>query len=219
MMMGEYLCLLAYFIYRLCTRKSRDPNEDSPGRKKAIDTGLKLTYSKLLFAIPAGCDITATSINFFGLMYVTASVYQMMRGGIIVITAFASILFLGRKLYRHHWISIVIILIGVTTVGFASILWGEKGSKGTKPFGVILLIAAQFFASGTYVAEEKLLRNLYVKPIQAVGYEGLAGCTIFTILLPIFYFIKLGPYEVAYLIYIIYIYIYIVEAQCSHLED
>jgi drug/metabolite transporter (DMT)-like permease len=58
---------------------------------------------------------------------VAASVYQMLRGTIIIITAGMAIIFLKRKLYRHHWSSIAVIFTGVFLVGLAALLIKNPG--------------------------------------------------------------------------------------------
>lgn len=79
------------------------------------------------------------------LTMVAASVYQMLRGIIVIITAIMSIIFLKRKLYLHHWSSMSVIFIGVFLVGLASLLTPKTGGNEdneTKPLGLILLIIA-----------------------------------------------------------------------------
>ena len=116
---------------------------------------------------------------------VAASVYQMLRGMKIIITAAMSILFLKKKLYRHHWSSIAFIFIGLILVGIAVLLSTTSGIS-TDPLGVIILILATVFSSGLYVVEEKLLGSYYLDPLKVVGLEGLWGCIMWAILLPIF---------------------------------
>lgn len=67
----------------------------------------------------------------------------MMRGLIVVITALMSIIFLGKKQYRHHWTGIGLILTGVFIVGFASV--SGDSSDSTSVLGLILLIGSQCF--------------------------------------------------------------------------
>ena len=116
----------------------------------------------------------------------------MLRGMIIIITAFMSVIFLKRKLFVHHWSSIVVIFLGVFLVGLAAFL--EKKSDAdttpTKPLGLILLIIAQFFAGTLFIVEEKLLGSYYLDPLKVVGLEGLWGLIMWCILLPIFQQIK-----------------------------
>jgi len=46
--------------------------------------------------IPTTCDFVASTLNFFGLSYLPPSVAQMLRGGVIVVTALASKFFLKK---------------------------------------------------------------------------------------------------------------------------
>jgi drug/metabolite transporter (DMT)-like permease len=61
------------------------------------------------------------------LTLIDASVYQMMRGMIIIFTSLMSIMFLKRRLFRHHWSSLGTIFLGVFMVGLSSFL-SDKGS-------------------------------------------------------------------------------------------
>jgi len=76
----------------------------------------------LLLAIPACFDIVASTMMNIALTLINASVYQMMRGMIIIFTSLMSIMFLKRRLYIHHWSSLATIFIGVFMVGLSSFL-------------------------------------------------------------------------------------------------
>lgn len=88
---------------------------------------------------------------FVALTMCAASIYQMMRGIIVVITAGMAMLFLGRKQYFHHFISLLTIVSAVAGVGLVGIAISNKNSDSgestgtTKPLGVILLLIAQCF--------------------------------------------------------------------------
>ena len=69
----------------------------SPGTKQAGEQQLKKNINPLLLAIPATCDFCGSTLMFIALTMVDASVYQMMRGIIVVICAIFSIIFLGAK--------------------------------------------------------------------------------------------------------------------------
>ncbi len=56
----------------------------------------------LLLGIPTAFDLVATILMNVGLLSVTASVYQMMRGAEMLFAALFSVLFLGRSLNRFH---------------------------------------------------------------------------------------------------------------------
>lgn len=107
---------------------------------------LKTNINPLLFAIPAAFDIVASTLMNIALTMVAASVYQMLRGMIIIITAVMAIIFLKKKLFRHHWGSIIVIFIGVFMVGLAALVFKteeeKKSKEQTKPLGLILLLVA-----------------------------------------------------------------------------
>lgn len=66
----------------------------------------------------------------------------MMRGMIIIVTSVMSVLFLKRKLFRHHWTSVGVIFFGVALVGASPIIHGNSNDEETKPLGFLLLIIA-----------------------------------------------------------------------------
>lgn len=67
----------------------------------------------------------------------------MMRGLIVLVTAGMSMIFLGRKQYRHHYISLFTIVLGIVLVGYASLSKAETpDTKPTKPIGIILILIA-----------------------------------------------------------------------------
>mgnify|MGYP003751764391 CR=1 FL=1 len=170
MFVGELFCLLLFAI------------------KKGIFGAPTNDINPALIAIPALFDIAGSSLMFIALTMCAASVYQMMRGVIVVITAGMAVAFLGRKQYAHHWISLLTIVSGVFFVGYVSIM-ASKGSASvgeTSLTGIILLLAAQCFTGGQFVSEEKLLGGRTLDPLFVVGMEGFWGCCVFGILLPVF---------------------------------
>jgi hypothetical protein len=72
--------------------------------KMAKSGGLK---QKLLLAIPTVFDLAATVLMNIGLLNVTASVYQMMRGAEMLFAALFSVLFLKRHLNKFHYLGIL----------------------------------------------------------------------------------------------------------------
>src|SRR5437764_14371224 len=62
-----------------------------------------------------------------GLIYTTASVYQMLRGAVVLFTGSFSVLFLRRRLYAYHWFSLFPVVLGVVIVGLSSIFFPVSG--------------------------------------------------------------------------------------------
>lgn len=108
MFIGELFCLIAYFAKIRYTSNSRR----SP---------FKLNFNPLLLAIPASLDIVASTMLMIALTQCAASVYAMLRGTIVIITAFLSVVFLKKKQYAHHWVSLMSILLGVGIVGYVGL--------------------------------------------------------------------------------------------------
>ena len=199
MFVGEFTCLAVFFIRRQMNKKSlvEDDEEQeiplSPGTQMAKKTQQKTTINPLYLAIPATFDLCGSTTMFIGLTQCASSIYQMMRGFIVVITSILAVLFLGRKQYMHHVGSLIFIVIAVVLVGLAGIYGpdnkddsGDDSGAGTTVLGVTLIIIAQFFTGGQFITEEKILSGYYLDPLLVVGLEGMWGCIWYAILLPIF---------------------------------
>lgn len=160
----------------------------SPGTARAGEKQLKMNPSPFLLAIPAAFDFTASSLMFIALTMTPASVYQMMRGSVTVITAIFSIIFLKRTLYRHHWTGLALIVLALCEVGYISIAFSKDDNDnlvGSVALGIILLILAQLFAAALFIVEEYFIGDYYLDPLKVVGTEGMWGTLYFLIALPI----------------------------------
>jgi drug/metabolite transporter (DMT)-like permease len=160
MFLGELMCLVVYFAKKLCCPKKTktDDNQEiplSPGTQMAQKTQLKTNINPCLLAIPACFDFCGSTLMFVALTQCAASVYQMMRGIIVVITAGMAMLFLKRPQYLHHFMSLFIIVGAVASVGLVGIAVSNKEQEGnpdgeatTTVLGVLLLLLAQCFTGG-----------------------------------------------------------------------
>ena len=195
MFFGEMFCLGFYLIYKkiyiadvikepLNGSTKKEPlnasSTNEPSRKGCLEK-----MGKFVFIIPSFFDFCASTLMFVGLTLSAPSVYQMMRGFIMVVVALYSILFLKIKLFKHQYLGVLCAFIGVVLVGLASVLY-EATSAKNPVIGVIIIIIAQFFAGGVFVSEQLFLENIVVHPLQAVGIEGTSGLGYFLIVLPIF---------------------------------
>ena len=80
---------------------------------------------------------------FLALTMCAASVYQMMRGCIVLIVAGLSRIVLRRLQFRHHLLSLAAIFAGVLIVGSASLHKASGDVKEqTRALGVILLLTS-----------------------------------------------------------------------------
>lgn len=178
-------------------------NGGSPAKPLQEDHRIPLRGCKIfLLAAPACCDISGTTLMNVGLLFVTASIYQMTRGALVLFVGLFSVVFLRRKLYLYQWTALFVVVLGVALVGLAGALFGDKsgqdltqndgvatvsqGLMQTRAVastpqavqtvaGVLLIAAAQTFVASQFVLEEWILEKYAMDPIQVVGWEGIFG--------------------------------------------
>ena len=71
---------------------------------------------------------------------------------------------------------------------------GEGGEKSPLA-GMAFLFAAQFFSSTQYTIQEKLVKSYNVNSFQLVGFEGLWGASVYTLMLVIFQQVNCRPWS------------------------
>lgn len=152
MFIGEFMCLFVFGLKTFLSKKKTEAATDavplSPGTEMAKQTTLRTKINPLYLLIPASCDLCGSTLMFVALTQCAASVYQMMRGIIVLITSLLSVAFLGKKQYCHHWTSLFIIVGGVAIVGWVGIANSggdddpDSDTTPTSSLGVILLLIA-----------------------------------------------------------------------------
>jgi len=119
-----------------------------------------------------------------------ASVFQMLRGAVIIFTGILSIIFLKRKLKLYHWVGMLFVLIGLGVVGLSSVLFGKKSESAPHPLtGDIIIVCAQLVVAVQMVVEEKFIGKYNIPPLQVVGWEGIFGFSILSCILVVMYYI------------------------------
>lgn len=201
MFMGEFLCLVAHMI----TKKRRTP---TPGEIAAEESGVAAPVSSncravdngtFWFLLPACCDMCGTGTMYAGLCLSYASVFQMLRGSVVVFTAFLSCIFLKRTIFMYQWFAVFLVVVGVFIVGVTSL--GDSGGGGKDPTGVaignMLIILAQVIVAVQMCIEEKIMSVYQTPALKVVGLEGTYGfCILGTLLIPMYYIrIEGVPFE------------------------
>eukprot|EP00798_Chlamydomonas_sp_ICE-L_P022126 gene22126-29187_t len=118
MFFGEALCLIPYFIFKFQKVEAR-----STKKRKTKQFDFKTV---LMFALPAMCDATATTLLNIGLFYTYTSTFQMLRGTIVLYAGIFTLIVVRRKLYIHHWMGMAFIVTGAAVVGAASVIYKDK---------------------------------------------------------------------------------------------
>ncbi|GAA6005037.1 uncharacterized protein JCM10292_002605 [Rhodotorula paludigena] len=161
----------------------------------------------VLFWMPAMCDILGTTCMNIGLFFVPVSIYQMLRGALVLWVGVFSVVFLKRSLTRAQWVALAVCMFGVAIVGSSSLIGhrstpeeadaaAEEG-KVSPLVGVGLILVAQIFTASQFVIEERIMEHHAVEPLLAAGYEGFFGLITTMIgLLAVYWFYgsSAGPY-------------------------
>ncbi|KAH0795493.1 putative integral membrane protein [Histomonas meleagridis] len=192
MFVGMFSALVVYEVQRcIQKRKGTDQSLQSVDAEET-EKAEKTTHKKFYFivAIPACFDLLATSLMNIGLLYIQASVWQMLRGSMVLFSSIFCAFILKRPHYPFMWWSVLLIIIALTIVGVAAVSSTGVGKAGVTTGQVILAIGltvgSQLIQASQIVVEDFLMHDLTASPVLIVGLEGMWG-TIITgcIFLPI----------------------------------
>ncbi|ODQ50849.1 hypothetical protein SAICODRAFT_31622 [Saitoella complicata NRRL Y-17804] len=177
---------------------SDEEHADSGVRLK-VDGRQELRGWKLLYmALPAACDICGTTLMNVGLLFVSASIYQMIRGALVLYVGLFSVIFLRRRLQTYQWIGLISVMLGVLIVGLSGALQKDT-SVGSPPesgpavdvtrsiFGITLIAAGQLFTASQFVFEEWILESHQIEPLKMVCWEGISGFVMTSVGMAILY--------------------------------
>eukprot|EP00397_Hematodinium_sp_SG-2012_P012812 GEMP01012994.1.p1 GENE.GEMP01012994.1~~GEMP01012994.1.p1 ORF type:complete len:253 (+),score=45.06 GEMP01012994.1:22-780(+) len=179
--------VLTIYYTESVVQKRREKNKVPDNRYNAMVNPERASMSQWktfsYIGIPAVLDLIGSGLTLVGLLYISASVWQMLRGSNIVFAAFLSMPLLRRTLHPYHWIGVSLCVIGICCVGFACVMGGLEKSNHAglrlesygQTTGCLLVLAGQFVQAGQVVAEEKLLKDVHLPGMLIVGYEGLWG--------------------------------------------
>eukprot|EP00397_Hematodinium_sp_SG-2012_P017606 GEMP01018012.1.p1 GENE.GEMP01018012.1~~GEMP01018012.1.p1 ORF type:complete len:402 (+),score=61.52 GEMP01018012.1:150-1355(+) len=185
-------CALPIHFY--CNRKL--PHHQVPDEVQDTKITARLTWAVFF---PSMCDLLGTSLQQIGLIYIDLSVYQMLKGSILLFSAILSVIFLKRRLRTHNWIGLAVSCVALAIVGISSV-WSRtaKAAQGghvaplwEQLLGIAVIIAGQTICASQYVVEEYLLKPPNTaQPLVLVGLEGIWGILVMmAIVLPIFQYL------------------------------
>uniref|UniRef100_A0A7S1I053 EamA domain-containing protein n=2 Tax=Eutreptiella gymnastica TaxID=73025 RepID=A0A7S1I053_9EUGL len=210
MFIGMLLCLPLFRLkmwFRQGQLQDKSPAGLEEGRATAVgetDGLLDPTTeqsSPLKVFFPAMADLVSCGLMFSGLMFTTASVYQMLRGAQVVFCAVLSVIFLRRSLNKYEKAGILLTVVGITCVGCAPLLaaydtdgsTSREASTGNEIFGIGLILLAELVGAFQFIMEEKLLQDVKMDAMVLAGYEGVWGSLVcLAVVLPLFQWLP-GP--------------------------
>lgn len=142
-----------------------------------------------LTSIPAFFDLAATVLGCMGVLYIPASIFQMLRASTMVFAAFFSVVFLKRTLIGANYVGLALCVVGVCMVSVANLMdGGQQSDDSSKPaaaagdsdafltlLGIGLTLSGQVVQAAQVIAEEWILKDVDLPPFEIIGYEGFWG--------------------------------------------
>jgi len=179
MFLGELYCLIFYYIV-----KFNETNETDVITDEKKENEEENPPSIFLLAIPAACDLIASTLLAFALLNMATSVYQMLRGGLVLVTATLSVIFLNKNQYRHHILGLLIVFLSIFLIGFAGVIYKkETDVRSTNIGGICMMLLSLLFTGVQFIVEELLLNKYTINPLKVVGLEGMWGSIFYTVIL------------------------------------
>jgi len=199
MFIGMCLALAVYEIQRLVDDSKEPDALASQLDESTAENDANASHKKMYFyvAAPAMCDLVATALMNIGLLYIQASVWQMLRGSMVLFSSLFCAFILKRPHYPFMWFAVTLVIIALTIVGVAAVSStgvGKAGvSSGQVVMAICLTVGSQLIQASQIVVEDFLMHDMTASPVLIVGLEGFWGTLItLSIFLPITHNIK-GP--------------------------
>jgi len=210
MFIGMFGCLAVYEVMRCVQRakKRNQPEQQVSEIKPLVNSdSTRAAPAKKEMAVwkqycivctPALCDMCATAMMNVGLLWIAASVWQMLRGSMVIFSALFSKFFLKRELHASHWTGVCIVAFALVVVALAALNSPDlpkvgsdddssssrkNATTGQVALGCALVVIAQIIQASQIVVEEYLLKEIVLHPVLVVGLEGMWGTISCSILL------------------------------------
>ncbi|KAL4476239.1 hypothetical protein ABPG74_009972 [Tetrahymena malaccensis] len=144
----------------------------------------------LWILVPSLCDLIGSTLQFFSLLFIDSSIYQMMRGGSIIFTALFSKILFKKIFLKYKYLGLLLSIIGLVLVGLSPFLFigsSNSANLNMQYVSIGLLVICMALNGGHYTSEEYIYSKYNIHPCELLGTQAFYGAVIYmTILLPIF---------------------------------
>jgi len=166
----KFIVSLSIYIY-LRFKEIKPPNKFTFKMLVNEIFGKESDYIKV--TIPAVLYLIQNNLNYFAVSKIDAATYQITYQMKIITTAVSSVIILNHKLYKHQWLSLSLLFVGIVLVQFSS---GDSSSKKSensmydKIIGVTTIFICSILSGLSGVYFEKILKKnkvpLWVRNVQ-----------------------------------------------------
>eukprot|EP01010_Urceolus_cornutus_P004312 NODE_662_length_1445_cov_295.104585_g500_i0.p1 GENE.NODE_662_length_1445_cov_295.104585_g500_i0~~NODE_662_length_1445_cov_295.104585_g500_i0.p1 ORF type:complete len:436 (+),score=120.70 NODE_662_length_1445_cov_295.104585_g500_i0:59-1309(+) len=190
MFIGMFLCLVVYEAKRWWEGRQAAKAEELQPLVGKGEGQVKRDWSVYLKILGPGiCDLFATWCTSAALLFIPASVWQMMRGSMVIFSSIECVVFLKRKLKPYNWCGVGIVVFALCLVGVAAVMSSAETSTTSSSqtvMGMSLVLFGQILQASQVVIEDLLLHDYEVSAVLIVGVEGFWGTLITSfIMIPI----------------------------------
>ena len=116
-----------------------------------------------------------------GLMYMTVSLYQLIRCTVIIVVALFKVFVLRQPLKGYMWAGVIINMVAMMVISSTSFIHpaGTEGGADKDPrIGIFFVVMSCIVQGAQYVFEEKVMEADGAHPLVVVGMEGFWGTII-----------------------------------------
>ncbi|CAJ1397695.1 unnamed protein product [Effrenium voratum] len=186
MFIGMTMSFPLYWAMNGCSKKQvADSNSEPLLPVVAKDRGWKI---RALIFLPAMGDLVGSILSFIGLVYISNSTAQMLGSSIIIMVAFNSYVFLGRRYNRIQYAGMFTVLASLVVIGYSADMAArdktgkiegmQEASASEQAFGMFLCVIARAVNSVQFVLEEKVMGESGLHPFEVTGTEGIYGLIV-----------------------------------------
>ena len=123
----------------------------------------------LMLGMPALCDIIATALMNVGLLALSMSAVQMLRGSMAMFAAVVRIPVIGVRPKAYMWVGMGVNVIALSLVSMSSANTKATGTSLDPVIGVGLVLLSALAQALQFVAEEAVLRQGTMTPMCVMG--------------------------------------------------
>jgi len=99
-------------------------------KEEKLPFGIRQSY---LMAPASFCDMCGTCLMYVSLTLTSATMFQMLRGAVIIFTGINSMIFLKARLKWFQWTGMAVVFLGLIITGLPDVLYPEETTCFLKP--------------------------------------------------------------------------------------
>jgi len=167
MFISESLCYFGYFYSRFSKKGKPEyfrRQAEAEEQGKIIHSNKK--YFWLIF--PMLLDFTTSTLSYFALTVVNASIDMMFNGTTPIFTAFFALCIMKQKLYGYNWVAVIFVIIGMVLVGLSTFLFLDSDTSYDEIYilvvAYIMLVVSVGVSALFYIVEEWVVGKFFLIP-------------------------------------------------------